>query len=54
MLYLPFLKEKKKASGIHKPVSPIAIPGHTREQILKKNSNYSDDKKIVKDSIRLK
>lgn len=36
MLYLPFLKEKKKASGIHKPLSPIAVPGHTREQILKK------------------
>lgn len=42
---------------MNKPVGPIAIPGNTLEQMLKRKknlSNYSDDEKIVKDSIRLK
>lgn len=57
MFCVPFSKEKNKGSGIYEQVSPISIPEKTLEQILKKKknlSNYSDDKRVVKDNVRLK
>lgn len=56
MFYVPFLKEKNKGSGIQKEVSPITIPENTLEQVLKKRylANYPDDKRVVKDNVRLK